>query len=219
MSNAVDEIAERIRSHIVDRRLESGARLPAERNLAESLGYSRPSIRQGIQRLNDIGLVETRRGSGTYYTPIDLKCLLEVRLQLEPWASAGAAEHRTRAQASALMRTAAKAATLLQNTTRFAANDSLFHRQVAAASGNPVLSSVLNGLADMLATSRSHTTSSLELREQTSRQLVEIASAIERHEREAAAAAMRDHLEQIRPMLPQEPNPTPALEAPSGRTP
>lgn len=214
MRNAVDEIAERIRAHIVERRLESGARLPAERNLAESLGFSRPSIRQGIQRLHDIGVVETRRGSGTYYTPIDLQCLLEVRLQLEPWAAREAASHRTRRQATELVRTAAKTSTLIEDPPRFAATDTLFHRQVAAASGNPVLASVLNGLADMLATSRAHTTSSHDLREQTSHQLCEIADAIEQSDCERSSAGMRRHLEQIRPMLPLQ-----SMEAPVARTP
>ena len=214
MRNAVDEIAERIRSHIVDRRLESGARLPAERNLAESLGYSRPSIRQGIQRLHDIGVVETRRGSGTYYTPIDLHSLLEVRLQLEPWAAAEAATHRTRQQASKLVRTAAKTSALVEDPAAFAATDTQFHRQVAAASGNPVLASVLNGLADMLATSRAHTTSSHDLRAETSLQLQVIADAIEREDREASSAGMRRHLEQIRPMLPVQ-----SMEASVVRTP
>ena len=44
--------------------LRPGERLPAERDLAEKLGVSRPSLREAIAELQDKGLLTTRAGAG-----------------------------------------------------------------------------------------------------------------------------------------------------------
>jgi GntR family transcriptional regulator, transcriptional repressor for pyruvate dehydrogenase complex len=49
---------------IVSGRYPSGARLPAERDLARVLGASRPTLREALRRLGEWGLIEARRGSG-----------------------------------------------------------------------------------------------------------------------------------------------------------
>lgn len=46
--------------------MQPGDRLPSERELAESLGVSRTSVRQGLKVLESMGRLETRVGSGTY---------------------------------------------------------------------------------------------------------------------------------------------------------
>ena len=45
-----------------------GDRLPPERQLAEQLGVSRPSLREAIQKLAARGLVMSRQGGGTFVT-------------------------------------------------------------------------------------------------------------------------------------------------------
>lgn len=49
-------------------RLETGSRLPAEDDLCERFGVSRTTVRTAIQALVERGLVEIRRGRGTYVT-------------------------------------------------------------------------------------------------------------------------------------------------------
>lgn len=44
----------------------SGSRLPSESELAERIGISRPVLRQALSVLKDEGLIESRRGSGTF---------------------------------------------------------------------------------------------------------------------------------------------------------
>src|SRR6195256_3006565 len=46
--------------------LGPGARLPAERQLAQQVGVSRPTVRAGLRTLAALGVVRSRRGSGTY---------------------------------------------------------------------------------------------------------------------------------------------------------
>ncbi len=51
---------------MVDESMNPGDRLPSERELAESLGVSRTSVRQALKVLESSGKLETRVGSGTY---------------------------------------------------------------------------------------------------------------------------------------------------------
>jgi DNA-binding FadR family transcriptional regulator len=61
-----DRIAQELEQSIIDGALSPGERLPAERQLAERLGVSRPSLREAIQKLASKGLLHSRQGGGTY---------------------------------------------------------------------------------------------------------------------------------------------------------
>jgi len=61
-----DVIAERLEAMILEGSLKPGHRLPAERELAERFGVSRPSLREAIQKLAARGLLISRHGGGTY---------------------------------------------------------------------------------------------------------------------------------------------------------
>ncbi len=50
--------------------LRPGERLPSERELAEKMGVSRPSLREAISDLQERGLVETRAGAGVFVTEV-----------------------------------------------------------------------------------------------------------------------------------------------------
>ena len=50
--------------------LRPAERLPAERELAEKLGVSRPSLREAIAELQDKGLLTTRAGAGIYVADV-----------------------------------------------------------------------------------------------------------------------------------------------------
>lgn len=65
-----DAIAEDLRGQIASGAIPHGARLPAERDLAERYGVSGPTIREALQGLNALGLVEMRHGSGTYVSAL-----------------------------------------------------------------------------------------------------------------------------------------------------
>lgn len=62
------QIADQLR-HLIDRReFPVGGRLPPERELAEKLGVSRPSVREALIALEVEGRVRIRMGSGVYVT-------------------------------------------------------------------------------------------------------------------------------------------------------
>jgi GntR family transcriptional repressor for pyruvate dehydrogenase complex len=89
-----------------------GARLPSESELAERIGISRPVLRQALSILKEEGLLESRRGSGTYTratsgsayafgqpeTLADLEDCLRFRMVIES-AAAGLAARRADAAA------------------------------------------------------------------------------------------------------------------------
>jgi GntR family transcriptional repressor for pyruvate dehydrogenase complex len=59
-------IADRIRGLIGEGHFEPGSRLPPERDLAQQLGVSRPSLREALIALDIDGTVDIRMGSGVY---------------------------------------------------------------------------------------------------------------------------------------------------------
>ncbi len=61
-------VADRIRAVILSGQFQPGSRLPGERELAQMLGVSRPSLREALIALEIDGSVEVRMGSGIYVT-------------------------------------------------------------------------------------------------------------------------------------------------------
>lgn len=59
-------VADELRAAIVAGRFRPGARLPSERALAEELGVSRATIVSALHLLRGEGLIETRRGAGSW---------------------------------------------------------------------------------------------------------------------------------------------------------
>lgn len=63
-----EDVAEQIQQLIISENLSEGSRLPSERDLAGILSTSRPTVSQAIRILVVKGMVQSRRGSGTYVT-------------------------------------------------------------------------------------------------------------------------------------------------------
>lgn len=64
-ASRTDAVADRLRDEILRGTWRPGQRLPGERDMAERLGVNRSSVREALQRLAQLGLVDTRRGGGT----------------------------------------------------------------------------------------------------------------------------------------------------------
>ena len=61
-----EQISQKLAKAIADGKYEIGQRLPSERELAQTFGVSRPTVREAIIALELDGLVEVRLGSGVY---------------------------------------------------------------------------------------------------------------------------------------------------------
>jgi GntR family transcriptional repressor for pyruvate dehydrogenase complex len=164
-----DEVAERIRTFILDEGLAEGARLPSERALAELLGASRPTVSQALRTLSLMGLVETRRGSGAYVmrqpdrsitASVNLmleldresvSSLAELRLWLE---TRGAGEAAGRVDDLGLRRTRVALERLHGSiggtTSGWIAADTIFHATIVGMAGNPYLTSIYESVHNAL---------------------------------------------------------------------
>ena len=64
-------VIERLSNLLDSGQFKPGDRLPSERELSETLGVSRTSVRQGLKVLEAAGRIETRVGSGTYVIEVE----------------------------------------------------------------------------------------------------------------------------------------------------
>ncbi|WP_327010925.1 FCD domain-containing protein [Dactylosporangium sp. NBC_01737] len=206
-TSAAADAARSIQQMIVDGRLAPGQRLPAERELSELLGISRPTLRETIRSLVGLNILESRHGAGTFVAALDTATLLEpmqfvmalnertlgelfeARLLLEPALAALAAQRATDAQVAA-MRAAIGGAEQIEADVRL-------HRLIAESSGNALLAAMLESLSTLGRSSRSITSARPGVRRRTAADHEAIVVAVERRDPDAARAAMTAHLERI----------------------
>lgn len=60
------EIVRELRNLIQEENIKTGGKLPSERELAERMHVGRSTIREALRSLELLGLIETRRGEGTF---------------------------------------------------------------------------------------------------------------------------------------------------------
>lgn len=196
--------------------LVPGSRLPAERDLAESFGVSRSSLRQALKVLEIMGVISQRVGDGTYLNsgahrilaePMEFLILLdgisfhelmEARLIVEPALAARAAE-RASAEDIAEIRRELRAMET-GDAAALTAHDLLFHEAIFRAAGNRVcgqmFSVVHRSLADLM-----RLTSKVVKPEHTLMFHRRILKAIHKHDPEDARARMQEHLLDAKDLL------------------
>jgi GntR family transcriptional repressor for pyruvate dehydrogenase complex len=76
-----DEIARTLRDDILRGGYAPGERLPSERDLAASTGANRGSVREALVKLEQLRLIEIRRGGGARVRPLD-RASLDVLVHL-----------------------------------------------------------------------------------------------------------------------------------------
>ena len=74
--SAVDKLCDAIRTLILDGTWRTGEKIPTEHELADTFGLNRMTIRAALQRLNALGILETRVGDGTYVTHFNFTDLI-----------------------------------------------------------------------------------------------------------------------------------------------
>ncbi len=198
METAADRAASGIRALIVSREYEAGERLPAERELAEQLGLSRPALREGIRRLRSGGVLESRRGSGTYVSHIDLAGVYDIRARLEPLAAERAALRRSDAELEQMRSAIELMRDRIEHPEVFNRADAEFHGLVSEASRSPVLLSTLERISELALLSRSMLASDDGVVGSAFGDVERVFRAIERQHPKRAANAMERHILNLR---------------------
>jgi len=153
------QIADQLRALIDSGEYAVGRRLPTERDLAEQLKVSRPTVREALIALEVEGLVEVRMGSGIYVLPSDPKQLRRVsgegpletiraRQVIEAELAAHAARHMKKAQIASLRNALALMQQEVDAGHLPTRGDRLFHERIAEACENSVLQRIVGELFD-----------------------------------------------------------------------
>lgn len=69
--NVVEQVFEQMQALLIDGTWAAGDKLPSENELSETFGVSRMTVRQAMQKLKALGLIETRTGSGSYVREVN----------------------------------------------------------------------------------------------------------------------------------------------------
>jgi GntR family transcriptional repressor for pyruvate dehydrogenase complex len=155
------QIAEQIRTFIDKGNYTAGARLPPERDLAQQLGVSRPSVREALIALEIEGSVEVRMGAGVYVcnaaqrkpqslasmgeSPIEL---MQARAAIEGTIVLQACARATPEALLALRQILDNMLSAMAQNRSPLAFDRQFHQTIAAMTGNSVLERLVGELFD-----------------------------------------------------------------------
>ncbi|ALI08206.1 MULTISPECIES: FadR/GntR family transcriptional regulator [Pseudomonas] len=210
-STVVNSVVEKLRAALARGQWRSGDMLPGQRELAEQLGISRPSLREAVIVLETLGLVRSMPGKGVVVleaNPGDavsegsamagasLEDLLQLRYTLEPFIVGLVAQSISSKDVGQLR------LTLMDMREALEANDSdacanayiAFHEELFALTSNPIFQNVVqqtsNALkqsADVLRNSPEHLAERLEENEAVVR-------AIRGKNSAQASAEMRRHI-------------------------
>jgi GntR family transcriptional repressor for pyruvate dehydrogenase complex len=150
--------------------LKPGDRLPSARALAEQFNVATPTIREALRRLQATGLIDIRHGSGIYvrrqsdrlmlsnpgYGALETQTILQVldaRALIEPHLAGLAAQFATPSEIEGLQDLIRRADAAVERTddSYIRVNYEL-HAAIARASGNLVLTHIVESLHEMYST-------------------------------------------------------------------
>ncbi|KGP73617.1 transcriptional regulator [Pontibacillus yanchengensis Y32] len=77
-SKVYEEVLKELRRFIEEQGLSPGDKLPSERELAERLNAGRSSVREALRAMELLGLIETRRGEGTFLSSYQPYHMVEI---------------------------------------------------------------------------------------------------------------------------------------------
>ncbi len=164
----VGRVVAYVRQAMLSQRLRPGDRLLPERELAAALGGSRPVIREALRGLAQLGLIETRQGSGSVIrrpSPEMLRDVFTFTLAADAGAVEDVMQARIAIECQAIRLACARAGAAELATVRAALEgilatlddaeaggraDAAFHAALVAASASPTLIAMHDTLAELL---------------------------------------------------------------------
>jgi GntR family transcriptional repressor for pyruvate dehydrogenase complex len=220
-------VVENIRDLIATKQLQPGDKLPSERELAEMMSVSRPTIREAFKILSAMGLLSIRQGNGVFVADLSVRLdnlasflflqtdtiyeLFEVRNIIETDSAAKAAKRGTSAFLEEIYETTRYCYDKVVIQRQFESKeerekflshtDQQFHLMVAEAAGNDVVVRVMNNLIDLLRQSRMQSMKIPGRVEQSLNEHVLIAEALKDKNAKLARSRMFDHLSSVEKAL------------------
>ena len=213
-----EAIADQIKQSIFNGELNTGDKLPTERELAQIFNTSRVTVRSALHRLEHEGLLDIRAGSGGGFFVKELglgplqesfqnvlevgvtsvEDVAEVRAIIEPQAARLAALRAGPEDLACMEESIRELARRNQRGGPPDPTDLAFHVCLAKASGNPVLLITCQSLASVTFKSIAHQSLQRQDMDLIVAQRRSILKAVGRKEPEAAEAAMLEHVHAMR---------------------
>jgi GntR family transcriptional repressor for pyruvate dehydrogenase complex len=211
-SHRAMQVVNHVRALIENGTLQSGDKIPPEREFARTLRISRASLRTGIGYLAAMGVMKIRHGVGTFVAdgPPDIGKaslgflsalhgfqswqMFEARIILESNLAALAAERGKEAHHTALAEEVAEMFASLNAPTEYLVHDVLFHRIIAQASGNPILAAIMETVTSSMYDQRRKTVERARDLRESAEMHREIYRAIRGRNPQEARKFMEKHL-------------------------
>jgi DNA-binding FadR family transcriptional regulator len=211
--NLSHAIVEEILNQVREGSLRPGDAVLTERGLMQEYGVGRNTVRESIQALVALGIVETRPGRGARIRELsrseglDLVVvsalldsdayddLTEFRLLLEPEIAACAASRATADELELLAALAERCRSTLGSDRHFYENDLAFHRVLAEASRNQLYLKMHDTVAGSVAVARQATIAVPGGAQLAALEHERIVDAVVSRDAERAREAMRQHIE------------------------
>ena len=212
-------IAELVATRIIDLvrsgELKPGDQLPAERELAQSLGVSRPSVREAIRGLAILGVVQTRQGGGAHISPLDAQALLgpiqfflsledtnirelyEARMLIESDVARRAADQMTAMELDDLARILEAQKDTLGDPNAFRASDFAFHMSIWKGARNAYLTRIGESLNVVGLDFRKRASETTGVLEQSLADHATLLDALRARDPDAAAEAAARHMSNV----------------------
>ena len=218
-------VQDRLLAIIRAENLRPGDPLPSERELMQTYEVGRPSIREAMQNLKRMGLIEINHGerprvaapsfegmvddmAETMHhvlvnSPATLDHLKEARARFEMDMADIAARKRTPEDVAELRAILAEQERMRLVSSAFLEADGRFHHRIARISGNPIFASLSEALFAWLAQFHFDLVRRPGLEQLTLSEHRQIIDAIERGDPEAAARLTGDHLNRVNSLYHQ----------------
>jgi GntR family transcriptional repressor for pyruvate dehydrogenase complex len=209
------QIVTRLLDLIQQRHLGPGDRLPAERELAASMGVSRSSLREALQALTVLGVTEMRHGTGTYVSSLEPDLLVrhlsfvlslsdqasdqlfEARKVVEPAMAELAARRIDDGTLDLLDACLDRAAAAVGDAEAFMRADLELHDAIRVAAENAVLGRFMESIRTLGLASRRRTGARRAVHEQSLKDHRAIVAALRARDPDAASVAMHRHIENV----------------------
>lgn len=217
-STLADEVAERVAEMIRDGTYEPGDRLPTISEMASRFEVGHPTLREALKKLEVLGSVEIKHGSGVYVknnqdillmsNPIFagevssemLFDLIDARMPIELTSVSGAARNASEEDINRLETVLQRAGKNLEDGKKITKMNGAFHREIALTSGNEVMAQVLDVLANLFGKEQRTLLEIYGSRKENHEEHAAIFEAIRDRDEERAEQRMREHLEGVRTM-------------------
>ena len=164
--SVTSKVSHYIREHILSGDWKVGQKIPSENQLCNELGVSRVSVRNALQQFIALGILESEHGKGTFLISNDLsmflpvpgsipentellermKYILQFRSLIEPSICGLVAETANPELIAQLEQYLSAMQSSVGKCEAFVQADVNFHLEICRASGNPVITSVMNDI-------------------------------------------------------------------------